>query len=186
VPGNDMVPLRGKNIVLRSLEPADLDLLYQWENDADNWFASNTYVPYSRHALKGLIESARNDIYENKQLRLMIDFIPGNDMEQVTIGTIDLFDFDPYHQRAGVGILIAEKEYREKGIATEALAVLIEYVFKTLQLHQLYCNIATNNETSINLFRRAGFVLVGEKKEWLKDEQHWRGELMMQLINPWP
>ncbi|MBL7111504.1 MAG: GNAT family N-acetyltransferase [Bacteroidales bacterium] len=179
-----MVTLRGKNIILRSLEPADLELLYQWENDTENWFVSNTYTPYSRHALKELIESARKDIYENKQLRLMIDFVPGNDNEGLTVGAIDLFDFNPYHQRAGVGILIANKEYREKGIATEALAILIKYAFKTLGLHQLYCSISTNNEASINLFKKTGFVLLREKKDWLKETQGWRGEYFFQLINP--
>ena len=179
-----MVPLRGKNIVLRSLEPADLELLYQWENDTENWFVSNTHTPYSRQAIKELIDSARKDIYENKQLRLMIDFLPGNDTDDITVGAIDLFDFDPHHQRAGVGILIAIKEYREKGIATEALAILTGYAFKTLRLHQLHCCIATNNEPSINLFKKAGFVLVGEKKDWLKGPHEWRGEYFFQLINP--
>ena len=97
----------------------------------------------------------------------MIDFIPGNDTENITVGAIDLFDFEPFHQRAGVGILIANKEHREKGMATEALAILIGYAFKTLRLHQLYCSIATNNEPSINLFTKAGFILIGEKKDWL-------------------
>jgi len=179
-----MVPLRGKNIVLRSLEPADLDLLYQWENNTENWFVSNTYTPYSRHALKELIDSARKDIFENKQLRLMIDFIPGNDAETITVGAIDLFDYNPFHQRAGVGILIADKEYREKGLATEALAILIDYAFVTLLLHQLFCCIDTTNESSINLFKKAGFVLVGEKKDWLKEAHDWRGEFFFQMINP--
>jgi len=179
-----MVPLKGKNIVLRSLEPSDLELLYQWENDTENWFASNTITPYSRQAMKELIDSSRNDIYQNKQLRLMIDFVPGNDSDEKTVGAIDLFDFDPHHQRAGVGILIAHKDYREKGIASEALSILISYAFKTLGLHQLYCSIAKNNEASISLFKKAGFVMAGEKKDWLKDSNSWTGEYFFQLINP--
>jgi len=179
-----MVPLSGKNIVLRSLEPADIELLYKWENDTENWFVSNTITPYSRQNIRELIESARKDIYENKQLRLMIDFIPEEGADPVTAGVIDLFDFNPYHQRAGVGILIADKENRRKGIATEALEILTGYAFKTLQLHQLYCCIADNNEASIQLFTRAGFVYAGEKKEWLKDRDGWTGEKIFQLINP--
>jgi diamine N-acetyltransferase len=134
--------------------------------------------------LQELIESAPKDIFENKQLRLMIDFVPGNDNEGITVGAIDLFDFNPFHQRAGVGILVANKDYREKGIATEALSIMIRYAFKTLGLHQLYCSITTNNEASINLFKNAGFVLQGEKKEWLKDVPGWIGEYFFQLINP--
>ena len=179
-----MVPLRGKNIVLRSLEPNDLELLYQWENNTENWFVSNTLAPYSRQAMKELIESSRNDIYQNKQLRLMIDFTPEDDHSEITVGAIDLFDFDPFHQRAGVGILIADKGYREKGIAYESIRILINYAFKTLHLHQLHCCIATNNEASLHLFKKAGFFVTGEKKEWLKDDGSWTGEYLLQLINP--
>ena len=98
-----------------------------------------------------------------------------------TIGTIDLFDFDPHNQRAGIGILIQEK-YRQKGFAAEALDLLLRYCFETLNLHQLYCNIAKFNTASINLFQQAGFEIKGEKKEWLLIDQKWVDEYFLQLI----
>jgi diamine N-acetyltransferase len=102
----------------------------------------------------------------------------------VPVGLIDLFDFDPFHLRAGVGILIANKKYRQKGFATEALQLLTRYAFETLQLHQLYCNIAANNSVSLQLFTNGGFTTVGVKKDWLKDVDGWVDELMLQAINP--
>jgi len=68
------------------------------------------------------------------------------------------FDFDPYHRRAGIGVLIADKASRKKGNATMALTCLIEYCFKTLLLHQLYCNILENNHESLDLFKKLGFM----------------------------
>ena len=111
-------------ISLRALEPEDLELLYEWENDTANWIISNTLAPFSRFTLKRYIENSHKDIHETGQLRLMIDHIADNR----TIGTIDLFDYDPFHRRAGVGILIAPEEYRRRGFATMALECLIKYL----------------------------------------------------------
>ena len=98
-----------------------------------NWLISNTVVPFSKFTLKRYIENSHKDIFETGQTRLMIDYIP----DKITIGTIDIFDFDSFHKRAGIGILIANEEYRKKGYASMALKCLTEYCFKTLQLHQL-------------------------------------------------
>ena len=73
--------------------------------------------------------------------------------ESRTIGCLDIFDFDPNHLRAGIGILIADKSNRKKGYASEALEILTEYCFHSLNLHQLYCNITIENESSLLLFQ---------------------------------
>ena len=103
--------------------------------------------------------------------------------DKITIGTIDVFEFDPFHKRAGIGILIANESYRRKGYATMSLTCLINYCFKTLQLHQLYCNILSNNLISIDLFKKHGFVQIGIKKDWILVEEGYVDVNMFQLIN---
>ena len=99
-----------------------------------------------------------------------------------TVGCIDLFDFDPVNLNAGVGILICG-DHRNNGYATEALSMLVDYAFKTLHLHQLYCNITTNNEASLNLFQKQNFKIIGLKKEWIRTKDGWLDEYMLQLLN---
>jgi diamine N-acetyltransferase len=169
-------------IVLRAPEPKDTDLLYQWENDPEIWKVSNTIAPFSKHILEQYIETAHLDIYQVKQLRLMID---AKDADQIkTVGTIDLFDFDPFHLRAGVGILIGYKQDRHKGLASLALRKFISYGFDILQLHQLFCNITISNEESIRLFISCGFEITGRKKDWIKTLDGFEDELILQLLNP--
>ena len=107
-----MKALEGKLIQLRAPEPEDLECLYRWENDTEIWQVSNTLTPFSRYILKNYIESAHLDIYETRQLRFMIDALSNGSEAKKTIGTIDLFDFEPYHNRAGIGILIGEVSER--------------------------------------------------------------------------
>jgi diamine N-acetyltransferase len=172
--------MRFDKIRLRALEPEDLEYLYDWENNSSYWVLSNTVAPFSKYTLKRYMENSHKSIYETGQLRLMIEIY--NDKK--TIGTIDIFDFDPFHKRAGIGILIADENERRKGYASMALNCLIEYCFSTLQLHQLYCNILANNCESVELFKKVGFTQAGIKKEWIKTSEGYLDEYTFQMINP--
>jgi len=171
--------MKYNEINLRALEPEDLELLYDWENNVSHWTISNTTVPFSKYTLKRYLEDSHKNIYETGQVRLMIDHIPDN----ATIGTIDIYDFDPFHKRAGIGILIANEQYRRKGYATMALKCLIDYCFSTLMLHQLYCSILANNCESIDLFKKMGFVQSGIRKDWIRTSDGYLDEHIFQLIS---
>lgn len=170
--------MKCEKIKLRALEPEDLELLYDWENNEQYWIISNTVAPFSKYTLKRYLKNSHKNIYETGQLRLMIDIIS----EKKTIGTIDLFEFDPFHKRAGIGILVADDEQRRKGYATMALKCLIKYCFSILQLHQLWCNILADNTESIDLFTKLGFVKIGTKKDWTKTADGYKDEIMFQLV----
>lgn len=159
--------LSSNQIYLRALEPTDLDFLYALENDVSLWHVSNSVAPYSLFVLKQYLENAALDIYTVKQLRLVICI-----KDHVAIGAIDLFEFDPLHQRAGIGIVLAGP-YRGKGYAAEALELILNYCKHTLQLHQVYCSITATNQASINLFVKSGFEKVGIRKQWLRAPGGW-------------
>ncbi|WP_341214827.1 GNAT family protein [uncultured Wocania sp.] len=173
-----MITLKGKNIYLRALEPEDLEFIHAIENDESVWEISNTQTPYSKFLIKQYLEHSQKDIFEVKQLRLVI-----SSYNEETLGLIDLFDFDFKNGRAGVGILIKDETDRKKGYGSEALQLLIKYSFTHLGLHQLYCNISEENETSIKLFKTQGFEKVGLKKEWNHVNGLYKNEYLFQLIN---
>lgn len=171
--------LKGKYCKLRALEPKDLDFLYVLENDTEIWEISNTLKPYSRAVLKNYLENAHRDIYEVKQLRLCIC-----NPKDESVGFIDLFDFDPKHGRAGIGIIILNTANRNKGVGAEALSLLLEYTFSVLELHQVYANILEDNLVSIHLFEKLGFQRVGVKKDWIRWDGKFKNELLYQKLKP--
>ena len=174
-----MKTLKGDNIYIRALEPNDLEFVYAIENDLRIWEVSNTHTPYSRFLVKQYLENAHQDIYEAKQLRLAIC----QDQDFPALGLIDLFDFDPKNNRAGVGIVIKDNENRKQNIGSEALGLLIEYAFGNLNLHQLYANIGVENVASKALFTKFGFEIIGVKKEWTFVNGIYKDEAIFQLIN---
>lgn len=171
--------LKNKDIVLRAVEPEDLEILYCWENSTVLWYHGNTLAPYSKLVLRQYInDSLEMDIYQSKQLRLMIDLVE----EKVTIGTIDLYDIDAHNRRAGIGILI-DDDYRRRGFAKQALELMSNYAFDFLYLHQIYAYIAQSNTNSISLFEKAGYQSVGILKDWLQRGEEFEDVYLSQLLN---
>ncbi len=173
-----MKTLQGETVFLRALEPSDLEFLYLLENDEKFWEISHTQTPYSKYVLQQYLENAHLDIYQVKQLRLVIC----ESQTKSPVGFIDLYDFNPKHRRAGIGIVIFSDKQKKKGYATEALKLLIKYSFTFLDLHQLYAGITADNLASLKLFEKQGFLKTGEKKDWIFSENQFKTEYFYQLI----
>lgn len=172
-----MLNLKGEKIYLRALEPEDLQFLYELENDSSIWEISGTTTPYSKHVLQLYLDNAHRDIYDVKQLRLCIC-----DSEDNRIGLIDLFDYEPNNNRAGLGIVIKNSNNRNQGTGSESIKVLLDYAFSNLNLHQVFANVAEDNAMSRHLFEKLGFEKIGVKKDWILVNGSYKNEILYQKI----
>ena len=161
---------------LRALEPADVDLLYLWENDPEVWRVGGTTSPLSYERIAQFVEEQNYDLYATRQMRLVVE------CEGVAIGTLDIVDFDPQHLRFGIGILIYAAEARRKGYARAAIEAVKRYARETLALKQIWASIAADNEASIALFEGCGFTLCGTRKSWLRRHDGYVDQLEYQHI----
>lgn len=155
-------------IHLRKIEPKDLPFLYQWENDASVWADGTNHNPLSQQDLRDYIESTTGDIYRDGQLRMIIEEIPSpvtHNPSPVTLGCIDLCDFDPRNRRAAIGMYVAP-EYRGHGVGKLAVEALERYAFDFLKLRVLYAVIATSNEPCSHLYRSMGYTPSSVLKGW--------------------
>lgn len=168
--------LKGQKIFLRAIEPEDATKVMIWENNPENWRVSGTEAPYSMHGILEYINSIQN-FRQSGELRLMIC----QKENEHPIGTLDLFEANFRHGRAGIGILIGEQDKRNKGFAKESLELLIEYATIFLGFHNLTANVLEDNTSSISLFESTGFELVGTRKEWFFDHGKWINERIYQL-----
>lgn len=171
--------IQGEKIKLRALEPTDLDFLYRLENNTEFWEFGHTQTPLSKFVLKQYLENSFRDIYEVKQLRLVI-----TDLNSKVIGLIDFFDFDPKNKRVGLSIIIEDADQRHKGYGLEAIQLVCHYAFSNLNVHQVYANITSDNKKSMNLFEKAGFKKSGIKRDWNFFGGEFKDEVLFQLFNP--
>ena len=164
------------SVHLRAIEPEDLDMLYTIENDTSMWNVGTTSVPYSRYTLYEYIATSKNDIYTDRQVRMMIE----NDAHEV-VGIVDLTNFEPKHMRAEIGIVIINK-FRKQGLAQATIRKIKEYSLNVLHLHQLYAYVDKDNSQSIRLFEKCGFKRSAELKDWLSYGKTYHNALLMQLF----
>ena len=151
-----------KNVTLRRPKLLDLDQLLFWENNLENSLFSKNPIFYTTEQIEEFLNSDQ-DIFLDRQIRFMID------NGGLSVGCVDLFEYDMVNSRAGVGIFIDEK-FRNMGIATETLSLLKSICIKDYFISNLYANILHTNKASIQLFERAGFTKNGVKENWIRTE----------------
>lgn len=164
------------SVTLRAMEPEDLDVLYQIENDRSLWNIASTNVPYSRYALHNYIADAKNDIYIDGQIRMMIE-----NCSHEVVGVIDLVNFDPKHQRAELGIVIMQ-QYRRRGYAQAAISSLMTYAHDVLHLKQVYAVVGVKNEKSQRCLSSLGFTGDCILKSWLYCDGGYQDARVMQFF----
>jgi len=146
-------------IYIRPIDIPDALTVLNWENNPDNWDASDNKEEYQLFDIVRMIEECRN-INKICQGRWMIC----DKSNDALIGTTDLFDINFEKGEATVGVLVAEKENRQKGIAKKALE-LVEIEAKELEIFTLKCAIHPNNIPSVKLFEKLDFVKIGKTEE---------------------
>lgn len=161
---------------LRAVEPEDLDLMYLIENDTELWRCGQASVPFSHYALKQYIAESTNDFFHDRQLRLVIEKADG-----VSVGFVDLQNYNPQHHRAEVGIVVVPEQQRQ-GLATEALRLLAGYVSVHLGIHQLYALVPEDNVASAALFEKCGYKKTATLQDWLSCPKGWQSVVVYQKI----
>lgn len=163
-------------IHLRAIEPEDLDILYTIENDVALWNVGTTNVPYSRYMLHDYIAHANADIYQDRQVRLIIENLEGE-----VVGITDVVNFDPQHLRAELGIVIMAPS-RRQGYATAAIQEMKRYAATVLHLHQLYVIVDEHNTAARNLFGNLAFKETARLEHWLYNGHQYHDALLLQVF----
>jgi diamine N-acetyltransferase len=164
------------SVKLRAIEPEDLDLLYRIENDRSLWHLGTSNVPYSRYTLHDYVATSSDDIYVDRQVRMMVE----NEAHEI-VGIVDVVNFDPSNCRAEVGLIVMEP-FRQQGYGSSVLSEIARYALSVLHLHQVYAYVDRQNEASLNLFRKMGYQESSPIADWLYDGREYHDAVLMQLV----
>ena len=173
------IKLYDEKVFLRAPEPEDIPAMYDWENDAEVWSMGNQPSLFSRKNIADFVNNYDADIYATKQLR----FIVCERESGKSIGTVDLYDFDPVNRRAAIGILI-DRGYRRQGYASDALSIIEGYCSDRLGLHQIWAIVASGNVPSRRLFENSGYNITGCLKSWVRYGSGYADAYLYQKLFP--
>jgi len=152
--------LERNNFYLREVRESDVnDEYYNWLNDPEiNQFLETRFFPRSKNDILKFIQKMDG----NPNEILFAICIKENDKH---IGNIKLGPINWYHRKADVSLLIGDKNYWGKGIATDAIKLIIKLAFDVLNLHKLVAGYYENNVGSAKAFEKCGFIVEGNFKE---------------------
>ena len=143
--------LEGTLVRLRAVEPEDVENTYKWVNDREVtlWLTSPRY-PVSRKTEQQSIEESPTNSFGD--VRLAIETKDGNH-----IGEINLHRINPEDRKAGLGIMIGEKDHWSNGYGTDAINTLLAFAFDEMNLHRVFLHAFADNEHAIGCYQRCGF-----------------------------
>jgi diamine N-acetyltransferase len=156
-----MIYIKSKDLILRTILPEDLDFLYQVENDSNYFHLSDSYGPYTIAELKAYIVQAKTPLPKAKQYRFVICLL-----DDTAIGFVDLFHYNKEKQDLSLGIIIYEKQYRNKGFAKKTIQLLQVYCFERLAINAIKASVLDDNKNSLLLFTQLGFKKVQTSIKW--------------------
>lgn len=139
-------------VYLRALEVEDYEKSIKWRKDEEIWskVVGTKYFVSSEYEKKWVTEA----IFESsKNIKLAICLKENDEY----IGNIYLTNIDWKNRNACYGIMIGEKEYWGKGLAQEALTLILEHAFMDMGIVRVYARYLKDNLASINAAKKCGF-----------------------------
>ena len=156
-----MPRLFGERIMLREYKKEDLQYMRMWVNDPEVTENLSDIFLYP-HTLNAT-ESFLNMMLEGKSSEK--GFVIANKDTEEYIGQIDLMSIDWKNRVASLGIIIGSEENRSRGYGAEAIRVLQEFVFESLNLNRLELMLHDYNQRGYKCYLKCGFREEGRKRQ---------------------
>lgn len=151
--------LKGKKVILRAVEEEDIEMLRELTNSPDfEKMIVGWSFPVSKKDQQKWFEDCKNDL---SRIRYTIVT-----EEDGPVGMIGLRDIDWKNGSAsGLGMRIAKKEIRTKGLATDAWMTLMRYAFYELRLNRINGCALSYNKASLRVCEKVGFKVEGVSRQ---------------------
>jgi diamine N-acetyltransferase len=151
----------GERIRLRALRRVDLALFVDWLNDPEVTRGLMVNLPFSIHDEENWFDQTRKKPLEERPLT--IDILTEAGWEP--IGNCGLFNIDWRIRKAEFGIMIGAKQQWDKGYGTEALRLILQHGFSTLNLNRISLQVYETNPRAMRSYEKAGFVHEGKLRQ---------------------
>jgi RimJ/RimL family protein N-acetyltransferase len=155
--------LNGQRIQLRVFRPDEFEMVRGWFDDPKK--VAGPHQPYWDGIGDQVIESLQVDLNPGDQGgRFAIELLDSGKV----IGTIRYYAVSLAQQFVSfyeIGYAITDLSERRKGYATEACALLIDYVFDTFAVRRIGASTLGANEPSARLLESLGFVHEGSIRQ---------------------
>jgi [ribosomal protein S5]-alanine N-acetyltransferase len=176
--------LKGKNITLRPVRESDLDQFYELYSDIEN---RGNYYPRGIVSGTGFKKRFQESgFWSQHEGQLLIIGQTGE-----IIGQIEFFKTVNYLDEYELSYQVFAQEERGKGITTDAVNLLVRYLFDTKPVNRIRLVIHPDNAASRRVAEKCGFTHEGTARgAWFNKGQHHDVEiysiLRSEVLGPQP
>ena len=157
--------LFGKLVNLRELSMNDATSIVSLMDYEIAKYLYEVPYPYKIEDALNFIKSSYDDFRLRKAITFVIDYKNKSQSFQLLSCTIGIKDIDYVNKKANIGYWIG-KQYHGKGIATECIKLIVNYAFNELKLEEISAYVFPDNNPSIRVLEKNGFVKTNEVNEY--------------------
>lgn len=165
----------GERLYLSPFDADDTQLYTKWAEWMNDRAVSDQFGGH--HNLVSL-SSAKGTLGELKGYRFSMILLDGD----VLIGHISLHDVDHLNRNAFLGIVIGDEKHRSKGFGSEAIRLILDYGFKTLNLHNIMLSVHADNCAGIACYKKVGFQEAGRRREGVFKDGKYIDKIYMDIL----
>ncbi len=169
--------LTGEHIYLGPLLPQDFNTLMEWADDIEAAHYNETYRP-------ALWKQQEELWFPRSHDPSRVLFAVRRTLEPQIIGYVQIWNIDPVHHSALLGLRIGSTEDRNRGYGREALRLTIPYLWNQLHLSRIGLSVFSSNAAALHLYEKAGFVREGQLRQAVFINGHWLDIILMGLLHP--
>ena len=150
--------LKGERVTLGPIEREYIDSFLKWLNDPD----LTQYLMMFRPLTRDMEEDWFNKLKDRENFFMFGILI--EDQGDKLIGNLAI-EVDRKNRFGTCGIMIGEKEYQGKGYGTEAMKLLVNYGFNTLNLNRIELETFSFNTRAYKSYIKVGFKEEGTRRQ---------------------
>lgn len=169
-----------RELSLRPVEESDASLIRSWDNAPDLSFSNTLPEPMTMLQAQEFVSLGRGHLATNGFVLYIASVKEGD--ETFPIGYVQLYDYDSYHRRAAVGVMVAPK-WQRRGYASRMLDMIIGYAMDH-RFNQLYAEVIVTNKPAVFFFDHSPFHHTATLFQWIWDSGDYRDLLIYQLCPP--
>lgn len=165
--------LESKSLLLAKIGPDHLEDVFAIYSDELVFAYCGILTKKNKETVRNMIGHYERDY--NKQTRIKWGIFEQSDRNKL-VGIIEAFEFHPKVNKVTIGYFLA-RSFWGKGIATEAVRLVVQFLFEKAQINRIQAEVMPPNSASKNVLLKNGFV----KEGTLRQANEWAGKGIVDL-----
>jgi RimJ/RimL family protein N-acetyltransferase len=169
--------LKGDRVRLVHPRKEYISQFQKWMTDPE----ITQYLTIFRPITREMEEDWYNAMIKRENIFLFSIIILNDENNEILIGNCDI-DVDWKNRVGNCGIVIGEKEYHSKGLGTEAMILLVDYGFGSLNLNRIELEAHDFNSRALKSYAKVGFKKEGIRRHAVYINGEYHDSVMLSIL----